>query len=178
MNLPNKLTIARIFLVPFFILCFYFIQRPYISAVIFSIAALTDLLDGYLARKNNQITIFGKFIDPLADKILVLSALTIFVEQGVLPAWPVIIILFREFAVSGLRLMAATNGKTMAAGKSGKWKTVTQLVGIIFVLAFYHQSAHWIFTTGLYFIYLSVFLTIFSFGIYVFENKEVFQSDV
>ena len=102
MNTPNKLTVLRICLVPVFIALFYIYRETYISGIVFTIAALTDALDGYLARKNDEITVFGKFMDPLADKILVLSALTIFVEQSIISAVSVIIIIFREFIISGL----------------------------------------------------------------------------
>ncbi|MDO5716701.1 MAG: CDP-diacylglycerol--glycerol-3-phosphate 3-phosphatidyltransferase [Tissierellia bacterium] len=174
MNIPNRLTVLRIFLVPVFILLFYLYRESYISGIVFAVAALTDFLDGYLARKNNQITIFGKFMDPLADKILAMSALIIFVEQGIIYAWPVIIVVFREFAVSGFRLVAATKGTTIAAGKSGKIKTLTQLIGITFIL-FSHRLYGFdlIFDLGVTLVYISVLLTIVSFMIYLYNNREV-----
>lgn len=141
MNLPNKLTIFRIILVPIMVIIPYFnIKGEFLNIplellvinVIFIIASITDKLDGYLARKNNQITTFGKFLDPIADKILVLAAMMMLVEFGKLPAWIPIIILFREFVVSGYRLIASQNGgEVIAASGWGKLKTVTQMVAII-----------------------------------------------
>lgn len=135
MNLPNKLTLLRIILVPFFIAAML-IDFPYhnIVALVFFIAAsITDLLDGKIARKYNLITDFGKFCDPLADKILVTSALLCFVQLGLCGSIPVIIVLFREFAVTSIRLLAATNGKVVAANIWGKIKTVTQMIAIILI---------------------------------------------
>lgn len=141
MNLPNKLTIFRILLVPVMVIISLiginkeFLNIPITNIIIiaiFSVASYTDHLDGKLARKNNQITALGKFLDPLADKILVLSAMLILVEQKNLPAWIPIIVIFREFIVSGYRLVAVEkNGKVIAANIWGKIKTVTQMIGII-----------------------------------------------
>lgn len=141
MNLPNKLTIFRILLVPVMVIIHLlniqssFLGVPisyWIMNIIFIIASYTDHLDGKLARKNNQITAFGKFADPLADKILVLAAMLILVEDGNLPAWIPIIVLFREFVVSGYRLVAVEKGgKVIAASIWGKLKTVTQMIAII-----------------------------------------------
>lgn len=141
MNLPNKLTVMRILLVPILVIIsmidfqveLWNIPLGYILAdIIFIIAAITDKIDGYLARKNNQVTTFGKFLDPIADKILVVSALIILVGRGTIPAWIPIIIVFREFLVSGYRLIASQqNGKVIAANKWGKLKTVTQMIAII-----------------------------------------------
>lgn len=141
MNLPNKLTIFRIILVPIMVIIPFLNleQKVYglpleflIIDLIFIIASITDKLDGYLARKNNQITNFGKFLDPLADKILVLAAMVMLVEMSKLPAWIPIIVLAREFMVSGYRLVAATEGgEVIAASKWGKLKTVTQMIAII-----------------------------------------------
>ena len=149
MNLPNKLTIFRIILVPIMVLIpFLRIRGDFLGIpvewivvdLIFVIASLTDKLDGYLARKNNQITTFGKFLDPLADKILVLAAMVMLVEMAKLPAWIPIIVLAREFMVSGYRLVAVEkNGKVIAASKWGKLKTVTQMIAI--VLAFLDLNA-------------------------------------
>ena len=149
MNLPNKLTIFRIILVPIMVLIpFLGIRGDFLGIpvewivvdLIFVIASLTDKLDGYLARKNNQITTFGKFLDPLADKILVLATMVMLVEMAKLPAWIPIIVLAREFMVSGYRLVAVEkNGKVIAASKWGKLKTVTQMIAI--VLAFLDLNA-------------------------------------
>lgn len=141
MNTPNKLTVFRMILVPIIVII-SFINIPVdvygipltfiIMDLVFIIGALTDKLDGYLARKNNQITNFGKFLDPIADKILVISAMLILVEAGKLPAWIPIIIITREFAVSGYRLIAVEqNGKVIPANIWGKLKTVTQMIAII-----------------------------------------------
>ena len=134
MNLPNKLTITRIILVPIMVIIPYLnIPYPLIWAdVIFIIASITDKLDGSIARKNNIVTDFGKFLDPIADKILVLAAMIILVEVNKLPAWIPIIAIFREFVVSGYRLIASTKGgKVIAASIWGKLKTVTQMIAII-----------------------------------------------
>ncbi|SHH43186.1 CDP-diacylglycerol--glycerol-3-phosphate 3-phosphatidyltransferase [Clostridium collagenovorans DSM 3089] len=133
MNLANKLTMIRIFLIPIFII---FITFPIsngviIATAIFIIASLTDKLDGYIARKRNEITNFGKFMDPLADKLLVTAALLALVDFGLIRGWIVVVILAREFAVSGLRTIAASNGKVIAASMWGKVKTVIQMVATI-----------------------------------------------
>ena len=144
MNLANKLTIFRIILVPIImIIPFLNIQGEFLGVsisyiiidVIFIIASITDKLDGYIARSRNQITTFGKFLDPIADKILVISAMIMLVEDGRLPAWIPIIVLFREFIVSGYRLVAVQNeGKVIAASIWGKLKTVTQMLALIVAL--------------------------------------------
>ena len=170
MNTPNKLTVLRICLVPVFIALFYIYRETYISGIVFTIAALTDALDGYLARKNDEITVFGKFMDPLADKILVLSALTIFVEQSIISAVSVIIIIFREFIISGFRLIAAENGVVIAANYWGKFKTVSQMIMIILLL---------IDLGGVFdileqiFIWLSLALTVISLITYIWQNRSV-----
>ena len=134
MNLPNKLTILRVLLVPVFMLVLLLGWSKYIALGIFLIASLTDLLDGHIARKYNLITDFGKFMDPLADKLLVISAMLIFVQWGQLPAWLVMVVLAREFAVSGLRMIAASKGTVMAAGMSGKIKTAATMICIVIML--------------------------------------------
>ena len=134
MNLANKLTMIRIFLVPVFLVFITVKDIPYgsiIATVIFIIASLTDQLDGYIARSRNQITNFGKFMDPLADKLLVTAALVSLVELKLVPGWAVVVILAREFAVSGLRTLAASDGIVIAASWWGKNKTVTQMKAII-----------------------------------------------
>lgn len=140
MNLPNKLTLLRIILVPFFIVSILidFPLRYLVSGVIFGIASVTDSLDGRIARSQNLVTDFGKFADPLADKILVISALVCFLQTGLLGSYgaiPVVVVLFREFAVSGIRLVAASSGKVVAANIWGKIKTVSQMVGIMSIFA-------------------------------------------
>ena len=136
MNLPNKLTVGRIVLMPFFVaaLLIPFPMHTLAALLLFIAASVTDLLDGKIARKNNLVTDFGKFADPLADKILVLSALLCFVQLGWCDCVAVIIVLFREFAVTSIRLIAASRGKVVAANIWGKVKTVTQMVAIITIL--------------------------------------------
>lgn len=140
MNLPNKLTLLRIILVPFFIIAML-VNFPFhylVAGCIFGVASVTDTLDGKIARSRNLVTDFGKFADPLADKILVLTALVCFLQVGLLGSFgaiPVIIVLFREFAVSSIRLVAASSGKVVAANIWGKIKTVSQMVGISVIFA-------------------------------------------
>lgn len=175
MNLPNKITIARMFLVPVLIALYYLYPNTYAPAIIFIVASLTDMLDGYLARKNNQITAFGKFIDPLADKILAITALILFVESKILPAVPVIIVIYREFAVSGFRLVAANKGITIAAGKTGKIKTALQFIGIAMILISMGGNFNQLLNIGVITIYLSVIMTVVSFIVYIKENIEVLK---
>lgn len=140
MNLPNRLTILRVILIPFFI--FFLLTdlcgqaSPWIALAIFCVASFTDFLDGKIARKYNLVTNFGKFMDPLADKLLVCSALVCFVELNLLPSWFVIIIIAREFIISGFRLIASDNGVVIAASWWGKFKTVFQMIVIIAMLAY------------------------------------------
>lgn len=137
MNLANKLTLMRIFLVPVFLLFIATKDIPYgsfIATFIFILAALTDKLDGYIARSRNQITNFGKLMDPLADKLLVTAALISLVELHVVPGWAAVVIIAREFAVSGLRSIAAAQGRVIAASWWGKIKTVIQIIAIILLL--------------------------------------------
>ncbi len=137
MNLANKITLLRIFMIPVFLLVLYFIKGDignYIAAGIFAVASLTDLLDGYIARSRNLVTDFGKFMDPLADKLLVAAALIYFVEVNRLSAVIVIIIISREFIISGFRLVAVSNNKVIAAGIWGKVKTAVTMIMIIVVL--------------------------------------------
>ena len=138
MNLPNKLTVLRVIMVPFFV--FFMLTdvggaaNKWIALALFIVASLTDMLDGKIARKYNLVTNFGKFMDPLADKLLVSSALICMVEMGTLPAWIVIIIISREFIITGFRLIAAEGGLVIAASWWGKIKTVTQMAMIILLL--------------------------------------------
>ena len=140
MNLPNKITVARILLIPIMIIIPFFglnnivfgdvTLSNLIVLIIFLVASFTDFLDGYLARKNNLVTTFGKFLDPIADKLLVLAALIMLVEQGIVPGWIPIIIAAREFIVSGIRMLAAGEGNVIAASWLGKVKTVSQMIAI------------------------------------------------
>ena len=133
MNLPNKLTLLRIIMILPFLLVLY-LDVPgaaYIALAIFILASLTDMLDGKIARKHNLITDFGKFADPLADKMLVTAAMIWFVENGQMPGWALLIVILREFAVSGLRMVASDKGRVIAAGWSGKVKTASTMVCIV-----------------------------------------------
>ena len=174
MNTPNKLTVARMILVPFLVLFMLTgwggDANRYISLAIFVVDSVTDWFDGKLARKYNLVTNFGKFMDPLADKLLVCSAMICFIELDKLPAWIVIIIIGREFIISGFRLIAAENGIVIAANYWGKFKTVSQMIMIILLL---------IDLGGVFdileqvFIWLSVALTIISLITYIWQNKSV-----
>lgn len=141
MNTPNKITILRVILIPVFMVMMLldFKYSNILAFCIFVVASATDGIDGYLARKNNLVTNFGKFMDPLADKLLVTSALLIFVQWGQMPAWSVMIILTREFAVTGLRLVAAAEGEVIAAGMSGKVKTVVSIIAICAMITPLHS---------------------------------------
>ena len=139
----NKITVLRIILIPFFLL-FEYTGKPYIAFALFVIASLTDLLDGYIARTYNQITVFGKFMDPLADKMLVLAAMCYLIEAGIMPGWAVAVVLFREFAVSGLRLVAAEQNVVIAAAQSGKFKTACTMVCLCILLFLLNRTPGWI----------------------------------
>ena len=132
MNTANKLTLLRVFMIPLFLVVLYwgFSGSQYAALAIFVVASLTDLADGYIARHYNQVTDFGKFMDPLADKVLVVTAMLWFVQSGQMPAWAVAVVIFREFAVSGMRLIAVEHGRVIAAGWSGKVKTASTMVGL------------------------------------------------
>ena len=136
MNTPNKLSLLRVALIPVLVLCMYLPGWPMIlvSAAVFGAAAYTDYLDGHIARRDNIVTDFGKFIDPVADKLLNLSAMIMLTHAGLLPQWAVIVILARELAVDGLRMVAVGQGRVIAAGKLGKIKTVSQIVLVLFLM--------------------------------------------
>lgn len=193
MNLANKLTIFRIILIPIFLILIEIKGIPYgisIATAIFIIAALTDKLDGYIARSRNQITNFGKLMDPLADKLLVSAALISLVEMSILPGWIVVVIIAREFAVTGLRTLAAADGVVLAASWWGKLKTAIQMVAIICALVnldirnlayfknFYSLNLINIFVnlTNVT-MALAVIITIFSGIDYFIKNKGVISTD-
>lgn len=171
MNTPNKLTLMRTLMVPIFILCMYldFNNSRLIATVIFAAASFTDFLDGHIARKYNLVTNFGKFADPLADKILVCSAMIMLVSTGEMPAWAVIIIIAREFTITGFRIIAASENITIAASPLGKFKTVTQLISNILLLTGL-KSLRGI---GMIILYLAVVFTIISGADYLIKNKKV-----
>ena len=142
MNLPNKLTVGRMIAVPFFVGAFM-MHYYFVAFVIFILASFTDMLDGKIARARGLVTNFGKIMDPLADKILVYSALCLLIGEGTIPAWALIIILAREFAVSGMRTVAASEGRVIAAGMSGKFKTVLQMIAVpLLILALRFDSVY------------------------------------
>lgn len=172
MNIANQLTILRIILIPFFVF-FLLNGNMWVAAPLFIIASLTDFLDGFLARKYNLVTNFGKLMDPLADKLLVTSALIGFVELGKLSSWVVIIILSREFIVSIFRAIAASEGVVIAASWWGKSKTISQMVMVILLLI-NNIPFEWVnFPMDTVFIYIATVLTIISGADYIIKNKSV-----
>lgn len=177
MYLPNKLTVVRVLMIPFFVwfmlpsLGGEMAASKWIALAIFCIASLTDLLDGKIARKYNLVTNFGKFMDPLADKLLVGAAMICLVEMGRLPAWIVIVIISREFIISGFRLIASDNGIVIAASYWGKFKTVFQMAMIIVLIAAFEGSVFAVVEQIL--IWVSLILTIVSLVDYIRKNKEV-----
>lgn len=177
MNLANKITIFRVFLVPLFMLVLYsnISNSTYLAAAIFAIASLTDTLDGYIARSRNMITTFGKFSDPLADKILVSAALISLVDLGKIPGWVVVLIIAREFTITGFRIIAASEGITIAASSLGKIKTITQLVAIILLLLNNYPFNLIGLPMDIILLYVSLFFTIVSGIDYIYKNKSVFN---
>lgn len=176
MNLPNKLTILRVILIPVFLLVLFLAPAPlnrYIAVAIFIIASLTDMLDGKIARKYNLVTNFGKFMDPLADKLLVMSALVSMVALKDLAAWVVIIILAREFAITGFRTLAMEANIVMAASWWGKVKTTVQMMMVVVVLL--HLPFAYMRTLEMVLIGLAVFFTILSGVDYIVKNKQVLK---
>lgn len=174
MNLPNTLTILRVIMIPFFV--FFMIgdvtnADNYIALAIFIAASLTDTLDGYLARKNNQVTNFGKFMDPLADKLLVSSALICLIETGKLQAWIVLIIIAREFIISGFRLVASDSGIVIAASYWGKFKTVSHMAMIILLILDIQNPIMQTITNIV--VWIGLILTVISLVDYVWKNKQV-----
>ncbi|AVQ99111.1 CDP-diacylglycerol--glycerol-3-phosphate 3-phosphatidyltransferase [Oceanobacillus picturae] len=189
MNVPNKITLSRIFLIPIFILL---LSIPFnwgtwdigetslpvsdfIAALLFILAAATDWVDGHYARKHNLVTNLGKFLDPLADKLLVSAALILLVEMGMAPAWLVIVIISREFAVTGLRLVAAGEGIVLAAGSMGKLKTATQMVAIAILLLHQFPFSYIGFPFGTVMLYAALFFTIVSGVDYFMKNWHVMR---
>ena len=177
MNLPNKLTIFRVILIPFFV---FFLLAPYfpgygkyIAVAIFIVASLTDLADGKIARKYNLVTNFAKFMDPLADKLLVCSAMICLVETKKLAAWIVIIIIAREFIISGFRLVASDNGVVIAASYWGKFKTTFQMLMIIALILDFSNKYFQILSTVLE--YVALIFTVVSLIDYIVKNKNVLK---
>ncbi len=179
MNLANKLTILRIIMIPFFMLFLLMGTLTYdiIAGFIFIIASLTDFLDGYIARSRNMITKFGKFMDPLADKLLVISAFMVFVQRGDISAIIVFIIIARELIISIFRAIAAADGVVIAAGKLGKYKTVSQMISII-LLCFHNFPFNYLhIDLATIFVYIALILTIASGIEYIYQNKDVLKED-
>ena len=173
MNTANKLTILRVVMIPAFLLVLY-LDVPganYWALAIFAAASITDTLDGYIARHYNQVSDFGKFLDPLADKLLVISALICFVENGQLAGWILIIIVAREFIISGFRLVAASSGIVIAAGIWGKLKTVAQMIMVLLMILNFDWG--WYQVLIQIFVVLSVLLTIISLVDYIWNNRKV-----
>lgn len=174
MNLPNKLTLLRVILIPFFVAALLWDGGQnqtyrYVAVAIFIVASLTDLLDGKIARKYNLVTNFGKFMDPLADKLLVCSALICMIQLGQLPAWMVIIIISREFIISGFRLVASDNGVVIAASYWGKFKTTFQMISIILLIL--RIPALSLLTTVC--VWAALILTVVSLVDYIVKNHKV-----
>ena len=168
MNIANKLTLSRMIMVPFFLVAVYFEKDSQvlpISAIIFAVASFTDFLDGYLARKHNLITDFGKFMDPLADKVLVVAALAVLVEMNLIPAWMIVLIITREYTVSILRAIAANTGQVIAASQGGKAKTVSQIIAVLMLLLNIKY--------GIYVMWIAVILTFVSGMDYLMKNKKL-----
>lgn len=178
MNVPNRLTILRVAMIPLFVIAMLWQRLPYsdyIAAALFIGACITDFLDGYIARKHNLVTNFGKFMDPLADKLLVCAALICFLAEDnpEMPVWVVIIIISREFIISGFRLIAAEKGVTIAASYWGKVKTAVQMaMSIVLIIHFTHP---WFRIIDLILIYASLILTVISLIDYIYKNRDVMK---
>lgn len=186
MNLPNKLSLFRVVIIPVFVLFFYLDNMStttsifaYLLAPLFIFASLTDFLDGYLARKYNLVTVFGKFIDPLADKLLVMAALII-LTPSLIPYWITILILAREFIVTGIRLVAVGDGKVIAASKLGKYKTASTMIGLIVLLLvpYFNSNSDIVITIGQWIIYVGALLTAVSGIDYFLKNKHIILQSV
>lgn len=178
MNLPNKLSLMRVLLVPVLVIVYYLNSEIGLLflAPIFVIAALTDFLDGYIARKYNLVTQFGKFIDPLADKMIVMTALLLLSDAGLVYMWITIIIMTREFIVTGIRLITVGEGKIIAASKLGKLKTATTMIALILLLMYPYAD---IFATiGIYILYVGLAFTVISLVDYFIKNKKEIMSSI
>lgn len=169
MNLPNKLTVVRIIMIPVFmvfLLCGFWKT----AGVIFALASLTDFLDGHIARKHHLVTTFGKFADPLADKLLTASAFLCLIEVADLPCWIAFVMIAREFIVTGLRLVAISENRVLAAGKGGKIKTAVQMVSILVIL-FFGITGFWMNVLMI----ISAVLTVYSGAVYLIQNRDLLK---
>ena len=177
MNIANKITIFRVFLVPVFMVVLYsnLEYSTYIAAIIFTIASLTDTLDGYLARSRNLVTNFGKFADPLADKILVAAALISLVGMNRIPAWVVVVIIAREFTITGFRVIAASEGVTLAASPLGNCLKFSQLTAIILLLINNFPFRVLNIPMDIIMLYISLFFTVVSGVDYLYRNKDTLK---
>ena len=178
-NIANKLTVLRMIMVPIYVLVFTLVPEPwnrYLAFILFAAASYTDHLDGKLARERNLITNFGKFMDPLADKLLVLSALICMIEYDLVAGWMVIIIVARELTVSILRAIAADNGKVIAASGGGKIKTTSQMIAIILLLIGANYSNSQIVFVGTIAMYIATIFTLYSGIDYLYKNRELFMN--
>lgn len=176
MNLPNRLTVLRVIMVPFFVAFMLIpslggVANKYIALTLFCIASFTDFLDGYLARRDNLVTNFGKFMDPLADKLLVCSALICLSSMDKLPTWIVLIIIAREFIISGFRLVASDNGIVIAASYWGKFKTVSHMTMIILLILDFQNPIYQVVTNVI--VAIGLALTVISLADYVWKNRQV-----
>ena len=170
MNLANKITLVRLFLIPVFVIIFMIGGRDMnIAAIVFIIASLTDAVDGHIARSRNMITNFGKFTDPLVDKVLTMAAFLVLVEDNTIPAWPVIIIISRELIITGFRTLAADSGITIAASMWGKAKTTSQMISLVMLLL----NVPVLNKAGIFVCYIAVALTVISGVDYIVKNKKV-----
>lgn len=176
MNLANKLTIFRMLLVPVFLVVLPY--NTYIAAGIFIFASLTDTLDGHIARSRNMITDFGKFMDPLADKILTSAAYISLVGLGKVPAWIVVVIIAREFAITGFRTLAVSAGVTIAASPLGKIKTITQLLALTFLLLDNFPFSYLNIPVDVILLYLSLFFTVLSGVDYLYKNRKILTENM
>lgn len=186
MNLPNKLTILRVIMVPFFVA--FLLLTPshtdfkWIAFALFVVASLTDLLDGHIARKYHMITNFGKFMDPLADKLLVSAALVCLTALGFIPAWMTVVIISREFIISGFRLIATEQGRVIAASWWGKWKTSVTMVTLAILLLLVNDKGFGaaydgFMTVTTILLWISVILTVVSLVDYLIKNKDVMKEE-
>lgn len=182
MNLPNKLTVIRVILIPFFVL--FLLANilgeadKWIALAIFIVASLTDMADGKIARKYNLVTDFGKFMDPLADKLLVCSAMICLIELGKIPSWIVVIIIAREFIISGFRLIAVENGRVIAASYWGKFKTTFQMIMVILMIADLGDKIPYYNIITDIFMWIALALTIISLCDYIIKNRDVMSGDM